>query len=119
MLPQCVLLHFQRTERKIKSQHIQSSVHFPVSLALPHSQVEYGAWMAAHVAVFRLVPAQSEFDETHSALPGVAAQRTTGFRLPAEAAVDVQVRLEKETEMRNQCPVQGGWLLAIKSSIVE
>lgn len=58
--------------------------------------------MAADVAVFRLVPAQSEFDETHSTLPGVAAQRPAGCRLPAAAAGDAQVRLEIETEMKNQ-----------------
>lgn len=51
----------------------------PPSLALPHSQAEYGAWVAADVAVFRLVHAQSQFDETHSTLPGVAAKRPAGF----------------------------------------
>lgn len=57
--------------------------------------------MAADVAVFRLVPAQSQFDETHSALPGVAAPRSAGCWLPAQDAGDAQVSLELETEMRN------------------
>lgn len=46
------------------------------------------------MAVFGLVPTQSEFDETHSALPGVALQIPTGHGLPAQAAGDAQVSLE-------------------------
>lgn len=62
--------------------------------------------MAAHVAVFGLVLAQSEFDKTHSALPGVAAQRPAGSWLPAEAARHGQVRLKLDTEIRNvECNV--------------
>ncbi len=67
---------------------------FSRSLALPHSQVEHGAWVAADVAVFRLVPAKSRFDETRSALPGVAAPRSAGCWLPAEAAGHVQVSVQ-------------------------
>lgn len=50
--------------------------------------------MAADVAVFRLVPAKSRFDETRSALPGVAAPRSAGCWLPAEAAGHVQVSVQ-------------------------
>lgn len=71
----------------------------PPSVALPRCQVEYGTWVAADVALFRLVPAESQFDELHSALPGVTAQRSTGCWLPAEAAGDAKVRLELETEI--------------------
>lgn len=52
--------------------------------------------MAAAVAMFRLVPAQSEFDVTHSTIPGDAAQRHAVCWLPAKAEGDEQVRLEIE-----------------------
>lgn len=90
----CMLNRSHKKSRRIKSHIVPPPSHpLPVALALPPSQVEYGAWVAAHVAVFGLVPAQSQFAETHSALPGVAAQRPAGSWLPEEAAPDVQVRL--------------------------
>lgn len=48
--------------------------------------------MAADVALFGLVPAQSKVDDTRAGLPGVAAQRSAGSRLPAEDAGDAEVR---------------------------
>lgn len=56
------------------------------------SQVECGAWVAADVALFRLVPAQSKVDDTRAELLGVAVQRSAGGRLPAENAGDAEVR---------------------------
>lgn len=56
------------------------------------SQVERGAWVAADVALFGLVPAQSKVDDTCAELPGVAAQRSAGGGLPAENAGDAEVR---------------------------
>lgn len=60
--------------------------------------------MAADVAVFRLVPAQLGFIETHTVLPGVAAQIPTGCSLPGEAAGDLQVSLAIRTLFRNKNP---------------
>lgn len=64
------------------------------------SQVEHGAWVAADVALHRLVPAQSRVEEPHSALPGVPRQRSAGRRLPAEAAGDAEVRAESKINSR-------------------
>lgn len=60
--------------------------------------------MAADVAVFRLVPAQLGFIETHTVLPGVAAQIPTGCSLPGEAAGNLQVSLAIRTLFRNKNP---------------
>lgn len=56
------------------------------------SQVEYGAWVAADVALHGPVPAQSRAGEPRQALPGVAPQGRAGRRLPAEAGGDAEVR---------------------------
>lgn len=55
-------------------------------------QVEFGAWVAADVALHRPVPAQSRLEEPRPALPGVPRHRSNGCRLPAEAPGDDKVR---------------------------
>lgn len=78
--------------------------HHIVFSFFPLLQFEYGAWVAADVAVFRLVPAQLGFIEIHTALPGVAAQIPTGCSLPGEAAGDLQVSLAIRTLFRSKNP---------------
>lgn len=58
------------------------------------SQVEHGAWVAADVALYGPVPAQSRVEWPRSPLPGVPRQRSAGSRLPAEAAGDAEVGLK-------------------------
>lgn len=77
-----------KNSHTIKQRHVQSSPNPPEPF-----QVEYGAWVAADVALYRPVPTRSRVDEPRPALPGVARHRSAGCRLPAEAAGDVEVRL--------------------------
>lgn len=69
------------------------------SLVSPRSQFEYRPWVAADVALYRLVPAQSQFDEIRKTFPGVTAKRTAGCFLLAEAAGYAEVRLGSETDI--------------------
>lgn len=57
----------------------------------PPPQVQHGAGLAAAVALLRDVPPLPGPSEAHSEVPGVAAQRGPGPRLPAAAAELPQV----------------------------
>lgn len=57
------------------------------------SQVEYGARMAAVVAVLWSLSSKSVVTEACSTFSGVQAQRATGLHLPAEDASHAQVEL--------------------------
>lgn len=62
----------------------------------PSTQVECRAWMAADVAGFGLVPAQSKSEKARGRLHGITTQRPAGCWLPTKTAQYMQVGSNNE-----------------------